>query len=89
MKRREFIKVVVGSAAATWPLMTRAQQAANVTTVGVLVSQMLPPVRRFAPKPESWATPRVKISALSTALRKATTTVIQLWPLNWLHFRPT
>jgi ABC-type uncharacterized transport system substrate-binding protein len=50
MKRREFIKVVVGSAATTWPLRSRAQQAANVTTVGVLASQMLPPVRRFAPK---------------------------------------
>lgn len=48
MRRREFIKAFAGSAATVWPLTARAQQPAKVTTVGILASQLLPPVRRFA-----------------------------------------
>ena len=35
MRRRDFIKVIVGSAAA-WPLMAHAQQLSRVPTVGIL-----------------------------------------------------
>ena len=50
MKRREFIKIVAGAAAGAGPFMTRTQARTTVMTVGVLASQLLPPVRRFAPK---------------------------------------
>ena len=37
MRRRDFIKVIAGSAAATWPLSTRAQQGERPRHVGVLM----------------------------------------------------
>jgi putative ABC transport system substrate-binding protein len=48
MRRRDFIQFI--GSTALWPLAARAQRSAKVTTVGVLASQMLPPVRRFAAK---------------------------------------
>jgi putative ABC transport system substrate-binding protein len=50
IKRREFIGLITGGAAAAWPLAVGAQQNERVRTIGILASQPLPPIQRFARK---------------------------------------
>src|SRR5713226_6891794 len=46
MRRREFLKMIAGLAAA-WPLAASAQQAGKIVTIGILAIEAWPPIDTF------------------------------------------
>jgi putative tryptophan/tyrosine transport system substrate-binding protein len=48
MNRRTFLTLIAGALA--WPLAARAQHGEQARTIGILASQSLPPIQRFARK---------------------------------------
>ena len=66
MRRRDFIKVIVGSAAA-WPLAARAQQGEHMRRIGVLT-----------PWPADDAEGHARLAAFAQALQQSGWTVGQI-----------
>ena len=80
MKRREFITLLGG--AAVWPLAARAQQGERVRTIGILASQPLPPIQRFARKLRDYGYIEARICDWYLASWKIVTISIPPWPPN-------
>jgi putative ABC transport system substrate-binding protein len=84
MRRRQFMMLVGGSAAA-WPLAARAQQGERMRRIGILASQPLPPLERFARKLGEYG--YIEGQNLRFVLYlvswKVVTTATSPWPRNW------
>lgn len=74
MRRREFITLLGGSAAAAWPLVARAQQSPAPRRIGLIGNLPLPPIQRFRQRLQQLGYVEEKISSSNTATEKAGTT---------------